>query len=194
MYNEEDAFVIILLIDRNGFMDILIISTFILIFLIILLLFSGIWPTFFGAPWVPTKRELIHRMMKLAEVGPADTVYDLGCGDGRILIIAAREYGARAVGVEIEPLKYILCQFLITVLGLRKQVTIHLGNFFNHDLSDATVVVCYLLKDTNKQLLKKFHQELAPGTRVLSNIFTFPKMDPVKEDDTALLYIFNTEH
>lgn len=174
-------------------MDVVVIYSICSLIFILVILFSGIWPTFFGAPWVPTKRELVHRMMKLAEVTPDDVVYDLGCGDGRILVIAARKYGAQAVGIEIEPIKYIWCQVLITVLGLRDQVTIHLGNFFNQDLSDATVVVCYLLKDTNKQLLHKFQQELAPGTRVISNIFTFPKMKPVKEDDKALLYVFNAE-
>ena len=169
------------------------ITIFVLAVIAIFLLFSGFWTTFFGAPWVPTKRKLVHQMMEMAGVGPGDIVYDLGCGDGRILIAAARDYGAKAVGIEIEPLKFLWCQILITVLGVRKQVTVKLGNIFNEDLSEASVVVCYLLKETNQLLLQKFRNELKPGTRVVSNIFTFPKMEPVKETENALLYVFNEE-
>ena len=169
------------------------IAIFILAVIVIVFLFSGVWPTIFGAPWVPTKRTMVHQMMELAEVGQDDTVYDLGCGDGRILVIAARKYGAKAVGIEIEPLKFLWCQVLITVLGLRKQVKVKLGNFFTEDLGAATVVVCYLLKETNQLLTRKFKTELQPGTKVVSNIFTFPKMDPIKETENVLLYVFDHE-
>ena len=67
----------------------------------------------FGALWVPTSVRMVHKMPKIAEVGPGDLVYDLGCGDGRVLITAARRYGARAVGFEIDPLRYLWCQLLI---------------------------------------------------------------------------------
>ena len=159
----------------------------------LILIFSGVWPTIFGAPWVPTRMALVHKMMELAEVGPGDIVVDLGCADGRILVTAARNYGARAIGIEIEPLKFLWCQLLITVLGLRKQVAVKLGNFHNHDLSESTVVICYLLKETNQHLMNKLKKELSPGACVVSNTFTFPRMKPVKESDDILLYLFNGE-
>ena len=157
--------------------------------LALFLLVSGIWPTIFGAPWVPTRRKQVDSLLALAEVTSEDIVYDLGCGDGRILFAAARKYGARAVGIEIEPFKYLWCQLLISLLGLRKQVTVRLGNLFDADIRDATVVVVYLLKETNQRLSTKLKRELTPGTRVISNIFTFPEQEPIKEKDQLLLYI-----
>jgi predicted RNA methylase len=133
---------------------------------------------------------IVNRMMEMAEVSPDDVVYDLGCGDGRILVAAARRYHARAVGIEIDPLRYLWCQFLITVLGQRKRIRIVFGNLFNKDLSEADVVMCYLMPDAMIKLEKKFMQELRPGTRVISNRFTFPTLDKVREDGEASLYLF----
>jgi len=84
----------------------------------VLLKISIIWPEKYSAPWVPASMKVVHKMLQLAKVGPEDLVYDLGCGDGRTIITAAREYGARAVGIELDPLRYLWCQFLITVLRL----------------------------------------------------------------------------
>ena len=83
-----------------------------------------VWPNATGAPWVPTPMPTVRRMLDLAEVQPGDVVYDLGCGDGRTVVTAARKYGAYAVGVEIDPLRYLWCQILITVLGLRRRASI----------------------------------------------------------------------
>jgi hypothetical protein len=92
------------------------------------------------------------------------------------------------VGVEIDPLRYVWCQLLITVLGLRKRVKILYGNFFKHDLSAATVVTCYLLPETNNDLEQKLKGELRVGSRVVSNTFTFPNLQPVRRDGDARLY------
>ncbi|HKJ26048.1 MAG TPA: class I SAM-dependent methyltransferase [Anaerolineales bacterium] len=160
------------------------------VILLIIVLISIIWPNFRGAPWVPTSFRLVRKMLDLAEVGPTDIVYDLGCGDGRTLVMAAKRYGAKAVGIEIDPLRYVWCQFLITVLGLRKQVKILFGDFFKHDLSEATVITCYLLQDTNQKLEQKFRQELTSGTRLVSNTFTFLGMPLIKQNSDARLYIY----
>lgn len=136
-------------------------------------LISVAWPASKGAPRFPTSMRNVHNMLKLADVGPNDVVYDLGCGDGRTIITAARKYGARAVGIEIDPFRYLWCQLLITILGLRSRVRIVRGNFFGEDLSEATLVTCYLLQETNNELMKKFHKELRPGTKLVSNTFTF---------------------
>ena len=159
-----------------------------LLIIVLILAISVSWTNLVGAPWVPTSMGVVNKMLKLAEVGPEDIVYDLGCGDGRTIITAARRYGARAVGVEIDPLRYLWCQFAITLLGLRKRVKILYGNFFNHDLSEATVVTCYLLPETNSDLEEKLKGELRFGARVVSNTFTFPGLHSVRNDDDARLY------
>jgi hypothetical protein len=82
----------------------------------------------------------------------------------------------------------VWCQFAITLLGLRKRVKIIYGNFFNHDLSEATVVTCYLLPETNSDLEEKLKAELRFGARVVSNTFTFPGLNPVQQDGDARLY------
>jgi ubiquinone/menaquinone biosynthesis C-methylase UbiE len=154
---------------------------------------SVLWTSLHGAPWVPTPMRMVHKMLSMAEVGPDDLVYDLGCGDGRMIVTAARRYGARAVGVEIDPLRYLWCQMRITTLGLRDRVRIVYGDFFAQDLSDADVVTCYLLQSTNKRLENKFEQELHPGTRVVSNDFTFPGLRLVRKDDQDKLYLYSLE-
>jgi predicted RNA methylase len=114
---------------------------------VILLLVLGIsitWPYQRGAPWTPTPMGKIHKMLSMAEVGPDDLLYDMGCGDGRMVVTAARRYGARAVGIEIDPLRYLWCQFLVSLLGLRERVRIVYGDFYAQDLHDANVVTCYL--------------------------------------------------
>jgi predicted RNA methylase len=163
----------------------------ILLFWIFTFVISSTWTNFVGAPWVPTSMNLIHRMLRLAEVGPEDIVYDLGCGDGRTVITAARRYGARAVGLEIDPLRYLWCRMLVRILGLHDRVTILYGNIFSQDLSQADVVTCYLLQTTNDKLEKKLERELRPGTRVVSNTFTFARLQKVRRDGVALLYRVN---
>jgi precorrin-6B methylase 2 len=156
---------------------------------LILIVVSLYWTRMVGGPWVPTSMQMVNRMMEMAEVGPEDVVYDLGCGDGRMVIAAAMRYHARAVGIEIDPLRYLWCQFLITILGQRKRIRIVFGNFFKQDLSEADVVMCYLMPDALTKLEKKFKQELRPGTRVVSNRFTFPTLDKVREEGNARLYL-----
>lgn len=154
-------------------------------------LISVLWTNRTGAPWVPTPMSKVHRMLQMAGVGPGDLVYDLGCGDGRMIVTAARHYGARAVGIEIDPLRYLWCQMLITVLGLRDRVRIVYGSFFRQDLSDADVVTCYLLQSTNEELEGKLKQELDPSTRVVSNSFTFPRLHLLRRDGEADIHLYN---
>ena len=162
----------------------------VLLIILIILVISIIWTNSRGAPWVPTPMSMVHEMLTMAEVGPDDLVYDLGCGDGRIIITAARRYGARAVGIELDPLRFLWCQVLITVLRLRGRVRIVYGDFFKQDLSAASVVTCYLLTVTNKKLEGKFKRELRPDTRVVSNYFIFPNLQLVNEDKKEKLYLY----
>jgi len=137
--------------------------------------------------------QIVNRMMEMAKVSPEDVIYDLGCGDGRMLLVAAMRYHARAVGIEIDPLRYLWCQFLITILGQRKRIRIVFGNLFNKDLSQADVVMCYLMPDALTKLEKKLKQELRAGTRVVSNKFTFPTLEKVQEDGEASLYLVHPD-
>lgn len=157
---------------------------------LVIVAFSVFWTHFRGAPWVPTPMQTVHTMLTLAEVGPGDVVYDLGCGDGRLVITAARRYGARAVGIEIDPLRYSWCRMLVAVLGLGDRVQIRYGDFFEQDLGAADVVTCYLLQGTNDKLEEKFKRELDSGTRVVSHTFTFSSLHEVRQQGDARLYIF----
>ena len=122
-----------------------LLGNILLLFIILFLVgyISVFWTIKRGAPWAPTPMRMVHKMLSLAEVGPDDVVYDLGCGDGRMIITAARRYGASAVGIEIDPLRYMWCQVLVTFLGLRGRVKVVYGDFFKQTLNDADVVTCY---------------------------------------------------
>lgn len=151
---------------------------------------SILWTNYVGAPWAPTSLSKINTMLTTAEVGENDLVYDLGCGDGRIIVTAAVRFRARAVGFEIDPLRYLWCQIIITVLGIRDRVQVIYGNFFQQDLSPASVVTCYLLPDTNIKLEKKLKSELQSGTRVISHSFLFPGLNPVVKDHKKKIYFY----
>ncbi len=159
--------------------------------LTLVMMASILWTQSRGAPWVPTSFGKVQAMLALAEVGPNDVVYDLGCGDGRMLVAAARNFDARAVGIEIDPLRYLWCQVLITVLGLRGRVKIVFGDFFAQDLSAADVVTCYLTQSTNERLQDKFLQELRPSARLVSSDFTFPRLKLIRQNNPARIYLYH---
>jgi hypothetical protein len=96
------------------------------------------------------------------------------------------------VGIEIHPLRYLWCKLLVTVLGLRDCVHVVYGDFFTQNLSGADVVTCYLLQSTNERLEGKLKQELGPGTRIVSNRFTFPGLRLIGHDSKAKLYLYET--
>ena len=160
--------------------------------LTLILMASILWTQTRGAPWAPTSLGKVHDMLEVAGAGPDDLVYDLGCGDGRLLVSAARSFGARAVGIEIDPLRYLWCQALITVLGLRGRVKIVFGDFFNQDLSAADIVTCYLTQHTNERLQDKLLSELNPEARVVSNAFTFPRLQVISLDEKAKVYLYRS--
>ena len=127
----------------------------------------------------------------MSGAGPNDVVYDLGSGDGRILVEAARTYHARAVGVEADPLRVLISRFAIALNHLQGRATVVWGNFFHADLSEATIVTLFLSQGTNRKLKSKLEAELRPGTRIVSYVWTFDDWKPVSqdEDDSLAMYV-----
>jgi cyclopropane fatty-acyl-phospholipid synthase-like methyltransferase len=146
-----------------------------------------------GAPWVPTSYKTIRKMLKMAKVKPGEMVYDLGCGDGRIVIEAARSFGAKSVGIEIDPIRFLWTKGRILFLGLSGKVRVLLGNFFKINISDADVVTIYLLQETNVKLIDKFMAELRPGTRIVSNTFTLPGFKLIDFDKELKVFVYTSE-
>ena len=121
--------------------------------------------------WVPTPPAVVDAMLKLANVKPNDVVYDLGCGDGIIVATAAQKYGARAVGIDIDPQRVKEATERARQMGVSDRVSILQGDLFEADIKDATVVTLYLLESLNIKLMPKLKQDLKPGTRIVSQTF-----------------------
>jgi precorrin-6B methylase 2 len=123
------------------------------------------------APSFPTPQEVVERMLSLAQVKPGETVYDLGCGDGRIVITAAQRFKAHAVGIEIRREIYESTSRRVESLGLADQVKIVHGNALKTDLTPADVVTLYLLTSSNEKLKPELVRDLKPSARVVSHDF-----------------------
>lgn len=137
-----------------------------LIIILLLILLSIIWPP--DSPWWFTKKEKIKDALKLAGVTQKDTVYDLGSGFGTILSTVAKDFNAKAVGVELDPFRFYVSKILINLRGVSKKVEIRKENFLTFDISDASVIYVYLVPNALKKLRSKFIRELKPGTRIVS--------------------------
>ncbi len=148
------------------------------------------WSSIIGAGFQPTERERVRKMLEMAEVNSNDTVYDLGSGDGRIVIDAAKRYDAHSVGMEADPLRVFWSRTSIILSGLRNRARIVWGNFFNQDISDATVVTLFLSDTANQKLKSKFQKELKPGTRIVSYVWMFKGWRPVKADRSDEIYLY----
>jgi SAM-dependent methyltransferase len=132
-------------------------------------------------PYVPTSDEVARAMLKLADVKASDVVYDLGSGDGRIVIAAAKEFGARGVGIDIDPRRIREANQNAQEAGVESRVRFVQADLFKADIKDATVVTLYLLTDVNRRLRPRLLSELKPGTRVVSNTFGMDDWKPDKE-------------
>lgn len=120
--------------------------------------------------FIPTPQQVVDKMLELAEIQPGDIVYDLGCGDGRILITAAKKYGVKGIGIEIDPKVVELAKENVKQNQVEALVTIKQADIFETDFSDASVVTMYLLPHLNVQLMPKLKQ-LKPGSRIVSHSF-----------------------
>lgn len=135
-------------------------------------------PVELDVPFVPTPEKAVARMLEMAAVGPQDTVFDLGSGDGRIAIAAVRDFGAsRATGVDIDPQRVAEARANAKQAGVQDRVRFMEQDLFETDFSKATVVTMYLLPDVNIKLRPRILDELAPGTRIVSHAFTMGDWD-----------------
>jgi len=132
------------------------------------------------APFVPTPMDVVEKMLELAGVKPGDVVYDLGCGDGRIVVMAAEKYGVRGVGVDYNPERVAEARERIRMSGVEKLVRIIQGDALKVDLSEATVVTLYLTTDGNEAVRPNLEKYLKPGSRVVSHDFSMPGWKPKK--------------
>ncbi len=122
--------------------------------------------------YVPTPQSVVDAMLELAHVTASDVVYDLGCGDGRIPVTAAQKYGARGVGIDLDPKRIAEANENAKLAGVTDKVTFLTQDLFTANISDATVVTLYLLPSLNEKLMPKLKNELKPGTRVVSHAFS----------------------
>lgn len=134
--------------------------------------------------FVPTPQEVVDGMLKLAGVGPKDVVYDLGCGDGRTVVTAVKKFGAaRAVGIDIDPERIAESNATAKEAGVTDKVKFILGDLFEADIKEATVVTLYLLTSLNQKLRPKLWRDLKPGTRIVSHAFDMGDWQPEKTED-----------
>jgi ribosomal protein L11 methylase PrmA len=144
--------------------------------------------------YVPTPQSVVDAMLKLARVTKDDVVYDLGCGDGRIVITAAKQFGARGVGIDIDPKRIKESNDNAVAAGVTDRVKFWHTDIFadSTNLSEATVVTLYLLPSLNVKLLPKLRRELKPGTRIVSNSFGMGEWEAEKtlEVDGRTIYFW----
>ena len=143
-----------------------------------------------NAPYVSTPREVVATMLKLAHVTSTDTVYDLGCGDGRIVIAAAKEYHAHGVGIDLKPELIREARANARKEGVEGLVKFEVGDIFDADLRPATVVTLYLLPDVNRRLRPKLANELKPGSRIVSHDFDMGSWKPDREEQIGSSHIY----
>jgi ribosomal protein L11 methylase PrmA len=133
--------------------------------------------------YVPTPEDVVEAMLTVAKVTKNDIVYDLGTGDGRIPVTAAKKYGARGVGIDIDPQRIKDANENVQKSGVGDKVRIIQGDLFEANISEATVVTLYLLPSLNQKLMPKLMKDLKPGTRIVSHAFDMGDWKPEQELD-----------
>jgi len=135
------------------------------------------------APYVPTPEDVVDRMLQLGRVTKNDVVYDLGCGDGRSVVTAAKKYGARGVGVDIDPQRIAESEANAKRAGVEHLVSFKLEDAMRVDVSPATVVTLYLLSSSNLKLRPILTKQLKPGARIVSHAFSMGDWAPDKDEE-----------
>ncbi len=154
---------------------------------------AALWtliPALYGLPSVPTRRERIRAALRLADLRAGEAFFDLGAGDGRTLVIAAREFGARATGIEIGPLQCLVSWWNARRNGVRSNVRVKRGNFYKADVSAADVVFVYATSRELRRLQAHLEGQLRAGARVVTVGSDFPDWEPDKIDRADLLFLY----
>lgn len=137
--------------------------------------------TFLDAPYIVTEYRIVHEMLKPLDLKSSDIIYDLGCGDGRIVIEAAKRYGVRGIGIDIDPRRIAESKANAIEAKVNDRITFLQQDLFESDIRDATAVAIYLFPEMNRKLIPKFFQELKPGTRIVSHNFGIGEWKPDRE-------------
>jgi SAM-dependent methyltransferase len=148
-------------------------SAFVLVFA-----FSFLLTLFIKVPFVPSKNIVAKKLIEEADIKDGQKIYDLGCGDGRLLIEASKNKKVKAIGYEISPMAYILGK--INTWFKRSKAEVKFKNFFHQNLKDANVIFLYLLPEILPAVGDKIKEECAKGTRIISNTFKLPNLEPIK--------------
>lgn len=168
-----------------------------LIILGLLLILSGVWPP--DSPWAPWWQmpdEVIKRMCKIAKISSKDIIYDLGCGTGKALIYASKTFHAKGVGIEIDPIRFLLATWNVKRFGQAKKIILVKKNFFSVDISHASVIFVYLVPAALKRLTPKFLKELKKGTKFISYIYPMPeelfknKLHLIEHDQEKRIFVY----
>ena len=169
------------------------IFSILLIGFVLLLAAIVIVPAFFGAPWHPLLPGTIRRILEFAELKSGEKIYDLGSGDGRVLIEAARRYDAQGVGIEIDPVKVWVSRRLVRCAGVADKIQILRKNFYACDVSDADVLYIYLTHQAIDKIFPAVIPRLKPSVRIVCFRFCLRGMIPVKSDREKNLYMYRLD-
>ena len=143
----------------------------------------------FGAQWVPSNMDKVRRMLEMADIKSGEILYDLGSGDGRVVTEASRTYNAKAIGIEIDPIRVLISKLKLKYNRL-ENIQIKHANFYNVSLSNADVITLYLLPETVNKLKSKFKKELKKGTRIISLQFPLKSWKPIKIDKKNGIFVY----
>ena len=160
---------------------------------VLIVVFVLLWllvPALYGLPPVPTNRDRIHRALQLANLQPGEILYDLGAGDGRVLFIAARDFKAKAVGIEIGPIQCILIWLRIMAGGFGDRITIRWGNFYKENLKNADVVYVYATSREVMKLAPHLSAQMKSGSRLISISADISEWEPALIDDHDLIFVY----
>jgi hypothetical protein len=160
------------------------------LFIFILALLWILVPAFYGLPSKPTKPDRVRKALKLVNLRSNEVLYDLGAGDGRVLLIAAQEFGAKAIGIEVGPVQCALIWLRTVASGLGDKIQIRWGNFFKINLSEADVIYVYATSTEVAKLALYLEKTMKPGSRVVSISADFPEWEPSMFDEENLIFAY----
>ncbi len=160
------------------------------LFLIVVALLWVLVPAFYGLPPISSRKERIRRALELTNPKAGETLYDLGSGHGRVLVMAAKEFGLNAVGIEAGPVQRAVSWINAFRNGVSSKVRIEAGNFYKSDISDADIVFAYLTSDHGDRLQEKLREDLKSGARVVTVSFNLPDWEVDFFDREQLIYVY----